>query len=301
MTFYQRWLPALPFAEVEVMESPGTPTGFLWTSPHGQITVSQFLSDQLAGGLRKVPRLEQGLFAHELAHQYWGHAIRAATLDDAWVMEAIAEASACTYLASAFSPEVCTARMRQARRRWEGGYLRKPWLEPVLVGAYRSPPGVDRVDVLYQLGPYVMQEMLRKRIGSQAFFTGLGRLYEAHAGEPITTAMVEQFLEAESGRDLTDFFDYWVFAGQIPALDLAWHSDDDRTTGRVTTDLPFGRFDVPVVVVTPDGDEEVWVDVVDGVGTFSLRQPAKKVQLDPDGMVLARARTEHRVAVSPVE
>ena len=60
---------------------------------------------------------------------------------------------------------------------------------------------------------------------------------------------------APSGRDLSDFFHYWVRGGFVPKVRLEYTKvpeDDGEVTilGCVTTDVPFGRFDLPVAIGT---------------------------------------------------
>ncbi|MFT4626163.1 MAG: hypothetical protein ACI8PZ_004837, partial [Myxococcota bacterium] len=79
-----------------------------------------------------------------------------------------------------------------------------------------------------------------------------------------------------------------VYGGFIPeAVELTWRMEGGRFIGEVTTDVPFGTFDVPVVL---DG-VETWVVVTDGRGRLEVaRGRPGTVALDPDGRILTRRR-----------
>ena len=76
--------PELAIDELEVFEAPMQCNGYTWIAPHGMVSVQKTL---VAGSarvgergaaqfLKHRPHLESGLFAHELAHQYWDTARR---------------------------------------------------------------------------------------------------------------------------------------------------------------------------------------------------------------------------------
>ena len=135
--------------------------------------------------------------------------------------------------------------------------------------------------------------MLKARIGNQAYHQALDLLAREHAHQSITTEHLKDYFSLTSGRDLTDFFDFWVYAGILPRqIRLEWWVSAGAVRGEVTTDLPFGTFDVQVVV---DG-QPTWVTVVDGVGQLEapISQSVKEVLLDPNRLTLTSRRTTKR-------
>lgn len=238
-----------------------------------------------------VPHHDTMRLAHDIAHLAWGSQVSPADTRELWIAETLAEAYACMTVGAAFTPEECGVHMELARSRWESGKARRA----SLTAAWGSD---DWPDIVWFYGPYVMLEMLRPRIGDEPFFRGLDSLLaERSAG--VTTERLRHHLERASGRELGDFFDFWVHQGLIPELSLQWSVNEDAIVqGVVTSDVPFGTFDVPVHVTDARGVPDViWVEVIDGRGTFSAGPVAADpaVALDPDGRVLARARQVSRV------
>jgi aminopeptidase N len=179
--------------------------------------------------------------------------------------------------------------MAEKRRKWEGYTLN---VRPgSLSQAYSS---VTQPAIVYDYGAYVLGEMLIRRLGREPFFAATDILLREHPHEPLTAERLQAYLEAASGKDLDDFFDFWIHQGRVPALSLSWSSSGSAVQGAVESDVPFGTFDVPVHVRTKESTSVVWVTVVDGKGTFSVSAPpgdGLKVDLDPEGYVLARQRS----------
>lgn len=275
----------------EIREAPKRCTHRLELAPKAVIPLQRYV---IAGNRKyvmdSVPHQAAGAFAHQLAHQYWGHLARPAHPSDFWIAETFAELYSCMYVGAAHGPRACEARMKQARERWE----RVGAGTASLTAAYSSP---DWEDIVWLYGPYVMLEMLRPRLGNDTFFLALDVLLRDHPDEPLTTERLQHYFEQASGQDLGDFFDLWVHQGFIPSLALTWDLDEHgRVEGVITSDLPFGTIDVPVLVRGKDVQHVVMVDVVDGEGRFRSEpvEGRPRVSLDPDGRVLARKRQVRR-------
>ncbi|MCA9490926.1 MAG: hypothetical protein KC621_13450 [Myxococcales bacterium] len=258
---------------------------FVWTARPGLVTLQQM---QVVGGEARTrsnqPHLEQEVLAHEVAHQWWGGLVRPARSEDRWMSETMATMYACVFVGALFDPKDCEVRKSTWRDTWEKELT-------AFDGSVRDAQATSQwVDVAYAYGPYVTLHMLRGRIGDEAFFGALDRYARDRVDAPATTDRLQAAFEATSGKDLHDFFAWWLVGGFVPALHLTL----DGTSGTLTSDIPFGTFDVPVVVVTNDGEQTLWVDVVDGTGTFTAPAGTRKVKLDPDGLVLARTRKVSR-------
>jgi aminopeptidase N len=285
VSFYEGYLPPFPVREVEVFEAPSQFGGYVWIAPFGMVNIQAMLISRGSEG----KHMESSTYAHELAHQYFGQLAPPATIEDFWIIESYSELFSCLYLAAAFDAEACLDRMKTQQGHWEEA------LSPnaSLTGAYGSP---YQPDIVYEYGPYVLGQMLIRRIGQQAFFSSLDVMLRERAWQPMTTERLQVYLEVASGRELDDFFAFWIHGGRIPKLALEWTSEGGHVSGTVRSDVPFGTFDVPVLVQSGDAVDAAFVTVIDGEGSFSFDAPPAKarVLLDPDGYVLARSRTVRR-------
>lgn len=292
VSFYQGYLPQFPHQELEIVQAPTSWGGFTWIAPHGMVNLQQARTPAWIGsGMAGTPHLESGVLAHEIAHQYFGHVIRPASNEDFWIAESFAETYAVLYLGAAFGEDVLQDRLKRYGHQWERD-LRKTQTFASLTRPYSH-----RSAIIYHWGPYVLLHMLHGRIGNDAFFGAVDGLARNFDRADVRTEDIQAAFELTSGEDLSDFFDFWVRGGFRPELELSWTEQGSQIALDIESSVPFGSFDVPVVVSGESGDVTVWVDVVDGHGQATVDSPgsAQSVDLDPNHMVLAtRRRVRHR-------
>jgi len=327
---YSRFLGPFPWSELELFQAPDMFFGYTWIAPHGMVNLQETRVTSSSGvesAFRDgTPHMEAGVLAHELAHQYWAHTARAAHISEGWVNETFSETFACLYVDLAFGPAEDKQGVREEERAFEARMLKykELWEELVPEGTYASLPRAYesryQPQIVYNYGPYVMHKMLRRRVGDFAFFSTLDRFLNDNrqqyvAYEQLIAAFKDTAIALDSdpahgpipmamelgmsSEDYLDaFFDYWVVDGMIPNVTATWSHDGGSLRGTLTSDVPFGTFDVPVRIM--DGKKQVgetWVAVIDGEGSFEVvvaDSKKLKVQIDPDGWILARSRTSGR-------
>jgi len=300
ITFYEQLLPPFPYDELDIFQAPDQWYGFVWIAPHAMVAMQQARVETGFRGLftENTPHLSEGVLAHELAHQYWGHVVKPAAGADFWIAETFAETYSCLYVGAVLGPTDCEQRHAGYRQTWEKDI---PVGHASLRRAYNT---VNQPYVVYNYGPFVMDRMLRPRIGDQAFFGALDTFArDLDEGSGSSEDLLALF-EEKSGQQLDDFWSFWVDQGFLPKLSLDYkvHSQGGTTTveGQLTSGVPFGTVRVPVRI-GPAGEagEFVVVEVIDGVGTLSHTLPAgspePEVALDPLEQVLARSRKTRRV------
>ena len=260
-----------------------------------------------AGALRRSdPHLAQRQLARQVAWQVLGEARDVASPRDRWLPLALSDAYAAFYLRSVYGIEDYNATVGWWRQTIEEGDPHARWLSPTVrdrrflsqTGATALSDTDERVRA--NAGAYVLGEMLRFRLGDAAFFATIEDLVAS--GEPLSVAA----LEARLGPAHADFFDYWVHGGFVPALSLeldrAALETEGRLEGCVKSDLPYGSFEVPLVILSTDEAPRLeLVTVNDGLAEvdLALTGSASQVMLDPTGGVLARERRV-RLVDSPV-
>jgi len=283
--FYEGYLPKYPWPEHEVFQGPGQINGWVWVASHEMTNVmkTRAIGVQAGAALARGKHTASRIFAHEMAHQWWGHMVRPAHRVDFWIAETFAEEFACMYLAAAFN--LCEDSMDRKRKAWE---VRNEMHIPraSLTDAYSSR---HQPDIVYRYGPYVFHRMLQSRMGHKPYHAALDLLVVDNPHAPVTTERLLHYFDLATEDDLTDFFDFWVYGGFVPEDVVLSHVFIDGVlTLEVTGDVPFGTFDVAVVV---DGDW-IWVDVVDGFGarTVELDATPESIELDPTFRTLIKKR-----------
>ena len=249
---------------------------------------------------------EDLLQAHEVAHQWWGNRVTAASYRDSWLMEALANYSALLYLEKrkgGHSVELMMDTYRaELLAKSEGGQAVDS-TGPIVLGPRLENSQEPRAwrSIIYGKGSWIIQ-MLRRRMGDERFFSMLHELMTRYGGKEISTEgfreLAAQFLPPKSDDPkLEAFFEQWVYGTGIPTLKLAWSIKGKAPSLRLAgtlTQSDAGEDSsviVPVEIQVARGRTIThWVrSSTDPVAfTVALTQPPLKVALDPHQAVLRR-------------
>jgi len=321
LAYFDRFLPLYPFEEMEVFQGADTLTqaGSVRTQ-HGLVEVAQLQSQGGVGSQTKIekydPNLGQILLARAIGRQYWGQILQPASAEDEWIARAMPETFAAYYLRNVHGPIAYRERMKNIR-----GLLQEAQEVENFTGmrilegnshalsraasTARYAPNISRY-----YGLYVMAEMLRLRIGDQAYFRALDTVASELAGGLISTDQLRVAFEKSSESDLSDFFDYWIHGGFIPRLHLDYRVEEAedgmvRVKGCYQSDVPFGTIHVHTRMRSDDEQPmlERLIQVEDGFGPFEWLVPATDpiLEVDPWGFILAYERTVSEVEKTPCE
>jgi aminopeptidase N len=235
------------------------------------------------------------LVAHELAHQWFGDLLTCRDWSHAWLNEGFA-----TWFDAAFREHdlgrdeylVNVLGLRDNYLSEDGGHYRRA----IVCKRYRDP--VELFDRhLYEKGALVLH-MLRERLGNELFGRCIRRYVARHAGGSVETVDLRRAIEDETGRNLEEFFDQWVFKGGHPDLKATFAWDEKKRVARVTVKQVQGTedetpsvFRIPIVVALHLGGRRV--ETIRGTlesreRTFEAKLPSrpKWVNFDPGFTVL---------------
>jgi hypothetical protein len=225
--------------------------------------------------------------AHEVAHQWFGQAVGWKNYHEQWLSEGFAQ-----YMAALFARE----------RRGEGAFrdvlrqFRKWSLDqspegPIhlgyRLGHIKNETRVFRA-LVYNKGALVLH-MLRRLVGDEAFFAGVRRYYREHRFAKAGTDDLRTAMEAESGRDLSRFFERWVFDSGIPRVRYSTTVAGSELVVRLeqTSDV----YDLPVTVSVQYADGRVDEQVIAltealAETTIPLKGAVRSVDVNPDHAAL---------------
>ncbi|WP_030451933.1 M1 family metallopeptidase [Herbidospora cretacea] len=150
---------------------------------------------------------DEGIIAHELAHQWFGDSVSINRWKDLWLNEGFA-----TYAEWLWSEHQGRATAQQTFDRHYANTIDPMW---------NYPPGVAQKNDLFNNSVYYRGAMalhaLRVRVGDDAFFKIIRQWATDHRYGNATTEQFIALAEKVSGQNLHDLFDQWLFEKGRPA------------------------------------------------------------------------------------
>ncbi|MEW9553608.1 M1 family aminopeptidase [Nonomuraea sp. NPDC050783] len=151
---------------------------------------------------------DDGITAHELAHQWFGDSLSIRRWKDLWLNEGFATYAEWLW-AEHKGKETAEAAFERQHRRPAGDSI------------WKYPPGRARPDDLFNQSVYTRGAMtlhaLREEIGDRTFFDLLRTWTAEHRYGHVTTDQFVQLAERLSGKSLDSLFDAWLFQPRRPA------------------------------------------------------------------------------------
>jgi aminopeptidase N len=186
----------------------------------------------------------EDLLAHELAHHWWGNLITCKTDADMWINEGMAEFSSHLYTEQVYGYErYIDVVQENAYQVLKQAHVRD--------GAYLSIHGLDHGDVygfhVYQKGALVGHN-LRSYLGYSAYDGIMQTLMQNNAFGNLNTAEMKQQLEGLSGKNLTSFFNNWVYNPGFPQFGVDALTANSITISQGVYKAPALFNDVPLDV-----------------------------------------------------
>lgn len=183
-----------------------------------------FYAEDLVSGQRK----SEGTVAHEIAHQWFGNTASEKSFAHLWLSEGFATYLTHYYFEKTYGKD-SAAKLMQRDRDAIIGFLRQ-----------QKRPVVDSTSDLmsllnansYQKGGWVLH-MLRQEVGDEAFRKILQAYYQQYKGGNAETRDFEAIAELVSGKELTWFFDQWLYRPGIPELRIHRRIDNDGVKVKV--------------------------------------------------------------------
>ncbi|MFN2439062.1 MAG: M1 family aminopeptidase [Chitinophagaceae bacterium] len=249
-----------------------------------------------------IGSVNAGLVAHELAHQWFGDKVTCGSWSDLWLNEGFA-----SYL------EYVYVELSNPANKLS--FLQN-WIHNITNNAGGSVYIMDTINIsrlfdgrlTYRKGGYVLH-MLRWKLGDSTFFRGVRRYINnpALAYKTARTADLQQNLEIESGQNLAEFFNDWVFREGHVNYDAEW---SQQTNNRVRIKLnqtqshsSVSFFEMPVPLQFKNATRDTILRVENTsngqVFTLNLGFAADTMIIDPQLRILSKTKTTGKVASIP--
>lgn len=166
-------------------------------------------------------RYNETLYAHEIAHQWFGNMATEKNFGHLWLSEGFATYMTICYFENKYGKDSATFMRRQDRD------------EVIAFAKVDNSPVVDEAETdymqllnpnSYQKGGWILH-MLRTQLGDSIFWKAIRKYYADYAGKIAGTEDLQKVFETASGKDLKQFFKQWLYTPGIPKLDIKWSYD----------------------------------------------------------------------------
>ena len=200
-------------------------------SPPGFVQLSGlffFSQAKLSDYTQRQTDFVHGLFAHEIAHQWWGNQVGWASEDDEWISESFAE-----YASGIFVNEYQGAkRFQDTLQVWREQAANTDREAPIVAADTLRGPNAQRhrTELLYGKGPYVLH-MLRIQLDDEKYMRVMRSVQEKYRHRSISTEQLLAEVNRVSGINHTYFFDQWFWDVGIPRFRYSWRSEE-QSDGR---------------------------------------------------------------------
>ena len=238
----------------------------------------------------RLPFIIHTSLGHEIAHCWWGNGVQVDYDGGNW------SEGLTTYVADyLYSERESLAAAREYRIQMLRNYasLVNPDADiPLTRFRGRIDPvtkavGYDKAAMVFH--------MLRRRVGDDLFWDGLGRIYKENLFKPISWKDFQRTFEAMADISLETFFEQWVSrpgAARLSLADVRWTRKDGgyRIAGMILQNEPVFDLHVPVMVETATGKV---TEIVRSNGAFtefeiSVEDPPRSLLFDPNADLFRR-------------
>lgn len=260
---------------------------FMWGGMENT-TLTSLTDLVLVEGRHRDEEDVERLFAHELAHQWFGDLIAPRGWPEIWLNESFATYWEVQCMGALDGPDAFERRMQVLRDNYLGEAHTR-YARAVVTRRYAHPYVLFDKHA-YEKGALVLHT-LRDQLGDALFFAGVQRYVARCAGHAAETAELRRCFEEVSGADLTDFFEDLVYGAGHPCATVRWQFD--RETGLqvelARTDSTRATLNVTLEIgITNTTPMRRRLTLGPGARTcvFDLAAAPRWVALDPDAHVL---------------
>lgn len=238
--------------------------------------------------------MNEGLIAHETAHQWFGDAVTERDWGHLWLSEGFATYFSALWTRAARGDSAFRAQMDNVRRS-------------ILADAEVVPkrPVIDTAETnylallnrnSYEKGGFVLH-MLRAQVGERAFFDAVRAYYAKYRHSTAVTDDLRAEMERTSGQDLAWFFDQWLRRPGYAEVNATWSYDAEarEVVVSVSQGARFGAYQIPLTIAVGESSGATRRTTVRLAATAAspqtIRIPSASVPasviVDPDVEVLA--------------
>ena len=264
--------------------------------PYGYKKLANVQSKTTFGGLENAntifyhensvdgTRKSETLLSHEIAHQWFGNMATEKSFAHLWLSEGFATYMTILYMENKHGADTARKMLEEDRLQ-------------VIEFAKTSDLTVvddtkDYMQLLnvnsYQKGGWVLH-MLHRELGDSIFWKSIRSYYATYAGRNADTKDLQTIFEKVSGKNLSQFFQQWLYTAGIPRLDISWiYLPNEKKISLTLKQLQKTTFSFPLEVQLKNYTETKTINISKQEETFTIpvKEKPVKLVLDPNTSLL---------------
>ncbi|MPS66090.1 M1 family metallopeptidase [Chryseobacterium sp.] len=200
---------------------------------------------------------DKGLIAHELAHQWFGDKVTCGAWNDIWLNEGFAT----------FGAHLANEKLLMTNTEFMNFLLsEKDYITSAPGGSvYVADANLNNINAIfngrlsYSKGGYVVR-MMKWILGETAFYQALKDYHArpALAYNYVRTTDLKNSIQLSTGKDLTEFFNDWIYGQGYPTYDIRWKQVGNQITFKASqtqshSSVSFYEMPLPIKVTGTGG------------------------------------------------
>ena len=237
MHIFEKYFGKIPYGRLAITQQPQFSFGQSWPSLV-YLPLSAFLDDTqrwmlLGSNASRFAEFIEEVTPHEVAHQWWGHAVGWASYHDQWLSEGFANFSAGLYLQVTGQQDRWMKYLNRGREKLADKNafgLRPGEVAPLWMGlrlnVFKAPRAYN--EVVYTKGGFVLH-MLRQMMWDpntrdKDFIDMMHDFVSSHFNKPASTedfmdtvnAHMKPQMDLAGSKNMAWFFTQWVYGTEVP-------------------------------------------------------------------------------------
>jgi aminopeptidase N len=232
---------------------------------------------------------------HEVAHQWFGNSVTEYDWDDIWLSEGFATYFTLLFIEHQYGRDEFLAGLKSSKKRVDKFHLENPEYT-IIHDNLKNMKDVTSSQT-YQKGSWILH-MLRGIVGTHNFWKGIQLYYTKYKDLSASTSDFKKVMEEVSEKDLTTFFDQWLYKSGELVLDGKWKFNSN--TQEVLIELSQVQndgslFEMPLEIAieyednTADKIELIQLNSKSVKLRIKSQKEPKKIVLDPNTWVLMKS------------
>ena len=216
--FYTPFLGPFPFPELNIIQineygfgqaPPGT---MFITNEAFNPTGGDILNQLFSKGINER-------FAHEIAHQYWGHAVKMPSGEEQWLTESFAEYSAALFIRKLQGERVYKQMLREwtSRSKMATEFAPIPMANRIRIPGDRRANMQERTALVYFKGALLLAD-LHQQLGDQVFLSFLKSYQKSFHFKYGSSDTVAGLLEFITKKDYKPYMDRYFWGTEMPEV-----------------------------------------------------------------------------------